>query len=66
MLINEIENILFNQGNILIRAYYKTSNGFKHYYDFQFVEEKTLKGSYQDLQCQEFLYYLIEQENYFI
>lgn len=54
--------ILYEEfGNINVKAYFKTVNNKKKYYDFQILDSIKLKGSYDKLEVLELIYYLERQ-----
>lgn len=58
-LIDELEYIYKIEGDVMIRAYYKTSNGNKKYFDFQKYDSiNYCIGSYDLISVQELGYYL--------
>jgi len=61
--INELEEIYKQAGDITVCAYFKIDNGIKVYYDFQERIKSSLNGSFDELEVLELLYYLNEQTN---
>lgn len=57
-MLNELYDLFEVNGNIYIKAYFRTTNKLKVYYDFQLLNQPVLRGSYDKLEILEFICYL--------
>lgn len=57
-MLQELYDLFYRYGNIYVIAYFRKIKKIKNYYDFQLINEKTLKGSYDKLEILELIYYL--------
>lgn len=63
ILIDDLNSIYIEYGNIQVLAYYKLEKGKKIYYDFQSQNDPKLKGFFDKLPVLELVYYLQEQSH---